>query len=98
MPDYERAKFIFNTEKKHNNMNDLKNRIYGVFPGLGIDCSEINGNTDYYLDLNIDLLDFTKIIVALEKEFKIKIPDNDILGLETISDTLEYLEGRIIKC
>ena len=46
-------------------------------------------------DLNADSLDAVEVIMALEEEFDIEIPDQKIKELVTVGDIVEYLEKNI---
>jgi len=46
-------------------------------------------------DLGADSLDIVEIVMHIEDQFKIKIPDDDLEGLSTIQDVVDYLYGRL---
>lgn len=61
---------------------------------LGIDVSEIKVDTSLKNDLNADSLDLFEIIMALEEEFDIEIPTEDVENIDTLTDIKEYLNNR----
>lgn len=61
---------------------------------LGIDVSEIKEDTSLKNDLNADSLDLFQIIMALEEEFDIEIPTEDVENIDTLTDIEEYLNKR----
>ena len=61
---------------------------------LGIDVSEIKVDTSLKNDLNADSLDLFQIIMALEEEFDIEIPTEDVENIDTLTDIEEYLNKR----
>lgn len=61
---------------------------------LGIDVSEIKEDTSLKNDLNADSLDLFQIIMALEEEFDIEIPTEDVENIDTLTDIEEYLNNR----
>lgn len=61
---------------------------------LGIDVSEIKVDTSLKNDLNADSLDLFQIIMALEEEFDIEIPTEDVENIDTLTDIEEYLNNR----
>ena len=75
-------------------MKNVEIRLANILTNYGIQRSKIKRETDYYNDLSIDCLDFVDLVLMIEKEFKIIIPDCDIFQLETISQTVEYLEHK----
>lgn len=46
-------------------------------------------------DLNADSLDAVEIVMAIEEEFGIEIPDNIVLSMKTVKDIVTYLEANI---
>lgn len=46
-------------------------------------------------DLGIDSLAMLEIVGAMEREFKIQIPDDQLVGLQTINDLVELLQKRL---
>lgn len=46
-------------------------------------------------DLGADSLDVVDMIMSLEEEFDIEIPDEDVEGIKTVGDMVKYIEGKI---
>jgi acyl carrier protein len=62
---------------------------------LGVEESEVVPEASFEEDLNADHQDLVDLIVAIEEEFDVKIPEEDIASLQTVTDTIEYLEDRL---
>lgn len=62
---------------------------------LGVDENEINLDSSFADDLNADSLDLVELLVALEEEYDISIPDEDISKLQTVGDVVEYIRTHI---
>lgn len=58
---------------------------------LGVDAEEITLETSFE-DLNADSLDIVELIMALEEEFDIEIPDEDAEKLQKVSAVIEYIK------
>jgi len=43
-------------------------------------------------DLNADSLDLVEMIMSLEEEFKIEIPDDDVEKIHTVGDAVDYIQ------
>ena len=46
-------------------------------------------------DLGADSLDVVEMLMAIEEDFDVEIPDEDIEGLKTIGDVVEYIQNKI---
>ena len=45
-------------------------------------------------DFNADSLDFIDLIMSIEDEFEIEVPDDDIEGIKTVGDIVKYIENN----
>ncbi|SDK04280.1 acyl carrier protein [Natronincola ferrireducens] len=62
---------------------------------LGIsDVESITPATSLVNDLNADSLDAVEIIMAIEDEFGVEIPDEEAEGFKNIGDIVEYVESN----
>lgn len=61
---------------------------------LNADGENITESTDFKEDLNADSLDLFEMVMALEDEFQVEIPSEDLEKLSTVGDVLEYLEEK----
>lgn len=62
---------------------------------LDIEADEVNENTDIVNDLGADSLDVVDLVMTLEDEFDIEIPDEDIEKIHTVGELAHYLEEHI---
>ncbi len=62
---------------------------------LDREASEITMETSMMKDLEADSLDAVEIMMALEDEFGVTIPDEDAEGFKNIGDIVKYLEAKI---
>ena len=60
---------------------------------LGVDADEVSLETSFD-DLNADSLDVVELIMALEEEFDIEIPDEDAEKLKTVGDAVNYIKEK----
>ena len=61
---------------------------------LSIDEEEIKMESSFMNDLGADSLDIVELIMALEEEYEIEIPDEDVEKIATVSDVVEYIKTR----
>ena len=59
---------------------------------LGIAIEKINANTDIATDLGADSLDLVEILMSLEEEFSVSIPDEAIPNIKTVGDLVSFIE------
>lgn len=62
---------------------------------LGIDEAEVTPNAHFIDDLGGDSLDVVELIMAVEEEYGIDIPDETIDKLGTVREIVEYVEGKV---
>lgn len=61
---------------------------------LGIDAEEVTVESSFIDDLGADSLDIVELIMALETEFDLEIPDEDAEKITTVSDVVEYIKAH----
>ena len=66
-----------------------------VVDQTGVSADELSMDTSLVNDLEADSLEAVEIIMAIENEFDIEIPDEDAEKFLTIRDMVEYLERTV---
>lgn len=61
---------------------------------LGVTESEVKEESSFTDDLGADSLDVVELVMALEEEFGIDIPDDDVANLKTVGDAVKYIEEK----
>lgn len=61
---------------------------------LRIDASEITDTTDVVEDLGADSLDVVEILMVIEEEFGVTIPDDEVSNLKVFSALCAYIESN----
>ena len=59
--------------------------------------SAVTMDTHLMKDLEADSLDAVEIIMAIEDEFEIEIPDEDVEKFQTVGDLVRYVEDKIAE-
>ena len=62
---------------------------------LDVDPDIIDMDTDLMKDLEADSLDAVEVILGVEEEFDIEIPDENAEDFATVRDIVEYVESRL---
>ena len=71
--------------------NKLKNIIGET---LGVKAEDVKDNSKFIEDLGADSLDVTELVLNIEDQFKIKIPDDEVGKFKIVKDLIIYLDGR----
>ena len=66
-----------------------------IIDQLNVDEEEITLDSSFIDDLGADSLDVVELIMALEEEFDIEIPDEDAEKVSTVGDVVEYIKSRV---
>ncbi|MFQ5532990.1 MAG: acyl carrier protein [Candidatus Methylomirabilales bacterium] len=61
---------------------------------LGVDESEVTPDASFVEDLGADSLDTVELIMVLEEEFGIEIPDEDAEKIVHVKDAVQYIKER----
>ncbi|GAB3951086.1 acyl carrier protein [Spirosoma harenae] len=72
----------------------MKERVIDILKQFGVNESAITEQTHFSRDLGLDSLDSVDLIMQLEQEFGIRIPDEDHPKLVTMKGVLSYLEAE----
>ncbi|MBO4789308.1 MAG: acyl carrier protein [Lachnospiraceae bacterium] len=64
---------------------------------LSIDVTGVTEETSFRDDLRIDSLDLYEVVTALEDEFGIEIQPEDLDGIRTVGDVIEFLASNGIE-
>jgi acyl carrier protein len=62
---------------------------------LGVDEAAVLPEASFVEDLNADSLDLVELIMSMEEEFEVEIPDEDAEKIQTVGDALDYLTDRL---
>jgi len=59
---------------------------------LGVEEAEVTPSASFIDDLGADSLDTVELVMALEENFDIEIPDEDAEKIRTVQDAIDYIE------
>ena len=62
---------------------------------LGVDVAEVKPEASFANDLGADSLDTVELVMALEEEFDIEIPDEAAEGIATVQAAVDYINGKV---
>ncbi len=61
---------------------------------LGVDPERVKLEASFIDDLGADSLDIVELVMAMEEEFDVQIPDEDAEKLKTVQDVCSYLQSK----
>ncbi len=61
---------------------------------LDVDGADIKEDQDFIEDLKADSLAIVEVVLALEEQFEIEIPDEDTEKIKTVRDAIEYIKAQ----
>ena len=64
---------------------------------LGVKAEEVTPEASFIDDLGADSLDTVELIMALEEEFSIEIPDEDAEKMTTVGDVIKYVQEKTVN-
>jgi acyl carrier protein len=62
---------------------------------LGVKPEEVTSDASFIDDLGADSLDTVELVMALEEEFGIEIPDEDAEKMSKVSDAIKYIDEKV---
>ncbi len=66
-----------------------------IIEQLGVSAEEAVPEASFIDDLGADSLDIVELVMALEEEWGLEIPDEDAEKIQTIQDAITYIEERV---
>ncbi len=66
-----------------------------IAESLGVKRSEVVSGASFIDDLNADSLDIVELVMTIEKEFNIEIPDDEAEKIRTVQDAIDYIVGHV---
>ena len=61
---------------------------------LGVEEDEVTNDASFVDNLGADSLDIVELVMALEEEFELEIPDEDAEQIKTVGEAITYIQNR----
>ena len=75
------------------NVSSVADRVIGIVSEqLGVDKEKITPETSFVNDLGADSLDTVELVMELEEEFEVDIPDDAAEKIQTVGQAIEFIE------
>ena len=76
--------------------SELATRMTAVLVGeLGLDEEKITEDANFEEDLEVDSLGVVELLMALEDEFGVKIPDEDAENIHTVGQAIDMVQAKL---
>lgn len=77
-------------------MSSIAEKVKSVIAEqLGVKPEEVTDDAKFVDDLGADSLDTVELVMALEEEYGVEIPDEDAEKLTTVGEAIKYIEDKI---
>lgn len=74
---------------------EISNKIKGIIAEqLGVSLEEVKETASFIDDLGADSLDIVELIMALEEEFEVEIPDEDAEKIQSVGDAIKFVQAK----
>lgn len=75
-------------------MSEIAEKVVSIIVDkLGVSESEVTPEATFAQDLGADSLDTVELIMELERQFDIQIPEDKAEAIQTVSDAISYIEA-----
>ena len=79
-------------------VQDVEARVKEIIvEQLGVDASEVSTQASFVNDLGADSLDTVELVMALEEEVDIEIPDDQAEKIQSVGQAVDYIKAHMKK-
>ena len=76
-------------------MSEITDKVKAIIVDkLGVDEAQVTENAVFTTDLGADSLDTVDLIMEFEKEFDLKIPEDEAENIKTVGDAIAFIEAN----
>jgi len=75
--------------------SQVESKVKGIIAEqLGVGEDEIKPESSFIEDLGADSLDIVELVMAMEEEFEVEIPDEEAENIKTVGDAINYINSH----
>jgi acyl carrier protein len=75
--------------------SNVEAKVKGIIAEqLGVGEDEIKPESNFIDDLGADSLDIVELVMAMEEEFEVEIPDDEAENIKTVGDAINYINNH----
>jgi acyl carrier protein len=72
--------------------NDIEAKVKSIIADqLGVSEEEVKPTSSFIEDLGADSLDIVELVMSMEEEFEVEIPDEEAENIKTVADAVNYI-------
>jgi acyl carrier protein len=87
-----------NVAKENQTVASVEERVIDIVcENLGVSKEQVTRNTSFIEDIGADSLDIVELVMELEEEFEITIPDDQAEKIKTVGEAIDYIEREQAK-
>ena len=76
--------------------NEVADKVRTIIAeSLGVKLEQVKPESSFINDLNADSLDIVELVMAIEKEFEIEIPDEDAEKITTVQHAIDFIQQQV---
>lgn len=76
--------------------SDIEQKVKEIIvEQLGVDAAQVTESARFVEDLSADSLDTVELVMALEEEFSLEIPDEDAEKITSVGDAVNYIKSHV---
>jgi acyl carrier protein len=84
-------------DEQRNSKKTEERVIEIVCENLGVNKEQVTRNTSFIEDVGADSLDIVELVMELEEEFEITIPDEQAEKIKTVGEAIDYIDRELGK-
>jgi acyl carrier protein len=75
--------------------NEIEDKVKEIIvENLGVEASAVTPQASFVNDLGADSLDTVELVMALEEEFDVEIPDEDAEKIQSVGQAIDYIKNH----
>jgi acyl carrier protein len=80
---------------EENNVSTIEERVKKIVAEqLGVKLEDVTSEASFVDDLGADSLDTVELVMALEEEFELEIPDEEAEKISTVQNAIDYINNN----
>ncbi len=83
------------TQVNHGGKMEIEQKVKNIIvEQLNVDAESVTPDASFVDDLGADSLDIVELVMAMEEEFSLEIPDEDAEKIKNVGDVINYVQAK----